>query len=82
MFLIPCLPDGVHSNSPCLSVCLSLDISRDRLLAFSETLHEVGVDKLKKVTRTELWNKNLKQGIRGIKHQILGSLDIFSETGH
>ena len=49
-FWTPGLPEGVLSNHPCLSVCVSVrpcvrpsvfKYLRDRSLVFSETLHEV-----------------------------------------
>ena len=66
-----------------LSVCLSVfEYLRDCSLVFSEILHKVRGQLSKKSGTAEILKKNLNPGIKGIKCQKFGFLDIFSETGH
>ena len=61
--------------------CYCLRYLRDRSF-FSKTLYEVRGQLSKRSDMTGISKKILIQGLRGIKCQKLGVLDIFSETGH
>ena len=61
----------------CPFVCPSVfKCLRDRLLVFPEILHEVGLNKVKKVTQPEISTKNLNLGLRGIQCQQFGFLTV------
>ena len=68
------LPNGVLSNRPCLSVCLSVRPSvllsfkylREGSLVFLKLWLKLGVNKVKKVTWPKFSKKILIQGLRGV----------------
>ena len=60
-----------------LSVCLSvIEYLRDCPLVFLKLCMKLGFNKVKKVMLTKFWKKNLNAGIKGIKYQNLGFLEI------
>ena len=80
----PALPNGVHSNRPCLSVSplVSLKISQGLVLSFFYFCMKFGVNKVGKVTQMEFWERFLIWGLSDIECLQFMFLDIFLENSH
>ena len=70
------LPDGplviTYMVRPCMCVCLSLNILKTAHQFFLKLCMELGINKVKKVTRSKFWKNILIRGLMGIKCKDLG----------